>query len=95
MLLAFYNKVGQEIDKPDTENNQHKVLAKKMTGNEISRYWVAYSNGMPVEVKKLSDGELRKVNSKMTEVPESVFVKYMKYLRSESLRMSVSNIRND
>lgn len=94
MVLAFYDKSGQEIEKPDTENKQYKVLAKKMSGTEINRYWVSYANGMPVEVKKLSDGELRTINSKMVEVSESIFTKYMKYLRSESLRMSVSNIRD-
>lgn len=93
--LAFYDKNGQEIDRPETDNAQYKVLAKKMTGSEINRCWVAYANGMPVEVKKLSDGELKRINSKMTEVPETVFDKYIKYLRSESQRLSVSNIRRD
>lgn len=93
--LIFYDKNGEETQKPETDNGQYKVLAKKMTGEEINRYWVAYAHGLPVEVKKLSDGELKRLNFKMTEVTEPVFDKYMKYLRSESLRMSVSNIRRE
>lgn len=93
--LVFYDKSGSEIPKPETENNQYRVLAKKMTGSEINRYWICYANGLPVDVKKLSDGELKRSNSKLTEVTEPVFEKYMKYLRSESLRLSVNNIRRE
>lgn len=94
-MVIYYNKLGEEIEKPYLEKDLYKVLAKKMIGNEINRYWAAYANGMLVETKKLNDGELRSINSKMTEVPESVFLKYMKYLQSKTQRMSVSNIRND
>lgn len=85
----YYNHKGEEFEKPINENFEYKILAKKR-GN---RYWIAFSAGKPVEMRKINLNELKNALPKLENVTESVFDKYIAYLQCKNQRISVSNIK--
>jgi len=79
MITEYYNNKGEQVENVNPVI-EYKIVAKKVTTDNLVRFYVKRANGRLVDTRKLNDRELKMSNAKFVPVEESVFKKYYDYI---------------
>lgn len=91
MQVIYYDKNGGTIEKP-IQGFEYRVMAKRLTGEHIDRYFVASDSSKIMDPRKLTDRQIKTYYGKLIEVGFEVFEKYLQYLQNKDTRTPFNSI---